>query len=174
MSSEIRLTPTSYIVLGLLDAAGEATPYDLKQTVGLSLGNFWSLPHAQLYAEPERLAAADLLSERREAGGRRRKHYKLTVAGKRVLRDWLAEPTDELTELRDLSMLKIFFGADPRAMAAVQLPARLRRIAEYEETVTRIEGHVPAGIVLALQAGIAHEREWARFWTRLEAGEEDA
>src|SRR6201999_4095958 len=59
MSSEIRLTPTSYIVLGLIDAAGEATPYDLKQTVGLSLGNFWSLPHAQLYAEPERLAGAD-------------------------------------------------------------------------------------------------------------------
>ena len=68
MSSEIRLTPTSYIVLGLIDAAGEATPYDLKQTVGLSLGNFWSLPHAQLYAEPERLAVAGLLSERRESG----------------------------------------------------------------------------------------------------------
>jgi DNA-binding PadR family transcriptional regulator len=174
MSSEIRLTPTSYIVLGLLDAAGEATPYDLKQTVGLSLGNFWSLPHAQLYAEPERLAAAELLSERRETGGRRRKYYKLTTAGRRALREWLAEPTEELTELRDLSMLKIFFGADPRALAAVQLPARQRRIAEYEGTVARIEGHVPPGIILALQAGIAHEQEWARFWTRLLAGEEDA
>jgi len=174
MSSEIRLTPTSYIVLGLIEAAGEATPYDLKQTVALSLGNFWSLPHAQLYAEPERLAAADLLSERREAGGRRRKYYKLTAAGRRALREWLAEPTEELTELRDLSMLKIFFGADPRAMAVVQLPARRRRVAEYEEVVARIDGHAPTGIVLALRAGIAHEQEWVRFWTRLQAGEEDA
>lgn len=173
MSSETRLTPTSYIVLGLLEAAGEATPYDLKQTVGLSLGNFWSLPHAQLYAEPERLAAAGLLSERRESGGRRRRHYKVTAAGRRALRAWLAEPTEELTELRDLSMLKIFFGADPQAMAAVQLPARLERIASYEEVVKRIEGQVPHGIVLALRAGIAHEREWARFFTRLQAGEED-
>jgi DNA-binding PadR family transcriptional regulator len=174
MSSEIRLTPTSYIVLGLLDAAGEATPYDLKQTVGLSLGNFWSLPHAQLYAEPERLAAAGLLNERREDGGRRRKHYKLTPAGREALNEWLAEPTEELTELRDLSMLKVFFGADPEAMAAIQLPARQRKIAEYEETVARIEDHVPTGIVLALRAGIAHEQEWVRFWTRLRAGEEDA
>ncbi|MET0557817.1 MAG: PadR family transcriptional regulator [Solirubrobacterales bacterium] len=173
MSSEIRLTPTSYIVLGLIEAAGEATPYDLKQAVSLSLGNFWSLPHAQLYAEPERLAAAGLLSERREVGGRRRKHYALTTVGRRALRDWLAEPTDELTELRDLSMLKIFFGADPKAMATVQLPARQRRVAEYEEIVARIDGHVPKGIVLALEAGIAHEQEWVRFWTRLQAGEEE-
>ena len=55
MASEIRLTPTSYIVLGLLEAAGEATPYDLKQMVAVSLGNFWTLQHAQLYTEPERL-----------------------------------------------------------------------------------------------------------------------
>lgn len=174
MSSEIRLTPTSYIVLGLLDAAGEATPYDLKQTVGLSLGNFWSLPHAQLYAEPERLAAAGLLNERREPGGRRRRYYKLTATGKRVLRDWLTEPTEELTELRDLSMLKVFFGADPKAMAAVQLPVREGKIEDYEEIVARIDGHVPTGIILALQAGIGHEREWVRFWTRLLAGEEEA
>ena len=64
MSSELRLTPTSYIVLGLIEAAGEATPYDLKRMVAVSLGNFWTLQHAQLYTEPERLAAAGHLSER--------------------------------------------------------------------------------------------------------------
>jgi PadR family transcriptional regulator, regulatory protein AphA len=174
MSSEIRLSTTSYIVLGLLDAAGEATPYELKQAVGISLGNFWSLPHAQLYAEPERLTEAGLLSERREDGGRRRKHYKLTAAGKRALGEWLGEPTEELTELRDLSLLKIFFGAEPRPMAAVQLPARRRKIAEYEEIVARIEGRAPPGMILALRAGIAHEQEWVRFWTRLQADEESA
>ena len=71
MSNEIRLTPTSYIVLGLLEAAGEATPYDLKQMVAVGLGNFWSLQHAQLYTEPERLAGAGYLRSgaSRAAGG---------------------------------------------------------------------------------------------------------
>jgi DNA-binding PadR family transcriptional regulator len=171
MSSEIRLTPTSFIVLGLLNAAGEATPYDLKQAVAASLGDFWSLPHAQLYAEPERLTAAGLLSERRERGGRRRKYYRLTATGKRALQDWLVEPTDKLAELRDPGLLKIFFGADPKTLAAAQLPAHRHKLASYEELVAQIEGHVPEGMVLALRAGIDHEREYVRFWSDL-AGED--
>jgi PadR family transcriptional regulator, regulatory protein AphA len=171
MSSEIRLTPTSHIVLGLLNEAGEATPYDLKQMVATTLGDFWSLPHAQLYAEPERLAEAGLLSERRERSGRRRKYYKLTDAGKRALESWLAEPTEEQTELRDPGLLKIFFGADPSAMAAVQLPVRRRKLEGYEELLGQIEGHVPEGMVLALRVGIAHEREWVRFWSAIQNGE---
>jgi PadR family transcriptional regulator AphA len=171
MSSTPRLSPTSYIVLGLIEAAGEATPYELKSRVAASLGNFWSLPHAQLYAEPERLAEAGYLSEHREEGGRHRKHYKITAEGREALRGWLAETTDEGTELRDAGILKVFFGADPRAMAAVQLPARQRKVAEYEELVEQIDGHVPTGIVLSLRAGIGHEREWVRFWSRVAAGE---
>ena len=172
MSTEIRLTPTSFIVLGLLSEAGEATPYDLKQIVATTLGDFWSLPHAQLYAEPERLTAAGLLSERRERSGRRRKHYKLTAAGERALEEWIAEPTPERTELRDPGLLKIFFGADPLAMAAVQRPLRRRKVEQYEELLAQIDGHVPGGMALTLRAGIGHEREWVRFWTELlEAGD---
>jgi DNA-binding PadR family transcriptional regulator len=74
----IELTQTSYTVLGLISMAGEPTPYDLKQLVAISVGNFWSIPHSQLYAEPDRLADAGYLTVRRESGGRRRKHYKLT------------------------------------------------------------------------------------------------
>ncbi len=172
MSSEIRLTPTSYIVLGLLNEAGEATPYELKQIVATTLGDFWSLPHAQLYAEPERLASGGLLSERRERGGRRRKYYKLTDAGRHALEGWLAEPTEEQTELRDPALLKIFFGADPQSMAAVQLPVRNRKVEGYEELLGQIDGHVPEGMVLALRVGIAHEREWVRFWSKIQAEEE--
>src|SRR6476646_8721223 len=98
MSSEIRLTPTSYIVLGLLETAGEATPYDLKQLVALTLGDFWSVPHAQLYTEPERLEGAGYLNVRREEGGRRRKHYRISAEGRKALREWLAEPTDGMAE----------------------------------------------------------------------------
>ena len=65
----IQLTQTSYVVLGLVDQAGEATPYDLKQIVAATIGNFFSIPHSQLYAEPERLAKAGYLTERRERTG---------------------------------------------------------------------------------------------------------
>lgn len=165
MSNETRLTPTSYIVLGLIEAAGEATPYELKQVVARSLGNFWSLPHAQLYAEPARLAARGYLEERREEGGRRRRYYKTTSAGREALKEWLAEPSAEMTELRDLAILKVFFGADPQQMAAAQLPARREKTAEYEEIERNLAGtDVPFGPLLALRAGIAHERVWVDFW----------
>ena len=56
----IQLTQTSYVVLGLVEQAGEATPYDLKQIVAATVGSFFSIPHSQLYAEPERLARRGL------------------------------------------------------------------------------------------------------------------
>ena len=58
----IQLTQTSYVVMGLIGQAGEATPYDLKQIVAATIGNFFSIPHSQLYAEPERLAKAGYLT----------------------------------------------------------------------------------------------------------------
>ena len=167
MSSDPRLTPTSYIVLGLLEAAGEATPYDLKQVVAAGLGDFWSIQHAQLYAEPERLAKAGYLNERRESGGRRRRHYKISAKGRKALRDWLAEPTGELTELRDPGLLKVFFGADPKLLAEAQLPAHRRKLAEYEVLHEQLGADAPAGIRLSLEAGLGHEREWVRFWSKL-------
>ncbi len=36
------LTPTSYVVLGLVAVCGEATPYDLKALAAGTVGNFWS------------------------------------------------------------------------------------------------------------------------------------
>lgn len=169
MSSETRLTPTSYIVLGLLEAAGEATPYDLKQMVAVSLGNFWSLQHAQLYTEPERLAAAGYLSERREQGGRRRRHYRITAKGRRAMRDWVAEPTAELSELRDLALLKVFFGADPARLATEQAPAHQAKLAEYEEIMKQAGEELPDGVRTSLEAGIGAERQWLRFWSQFEA-----
>lgn len=171
MSNEIRLSATSYIVLGLIDAAGEATPYDLKRAVATTLGNFWSVPHAQVYAEPERLAAGGYLSERRERDGRRRRYYRLTPRGKEMLAEWLEEPTGEMAQLRDPGLLKLFFGGDPMSLAAAQLALHEDKLAEYEELAAQIAGHVPDGLLLALQAGIGHEREWVRFWSALARGE---
>ncbi|HEV2771061.1 MAG TPA: PadR family transcriptional regulator [Solirubrobacteraceae bacterium] len=161
------LTPTSYIVLGLLEQAREATPYELKQRVAGSVGDFWSIPHSQLYAEPERLRAAGLLHERREAGGRRRRLFSLTQGGRDALAIWRAEPTHDLPELRDPGLLKLFFGADQRALAAVRRDAHRAKLAEYQARRQLDTGEGPRGPWHALDAGIAHEREWVRFWTTL-------
>src|SRR2546423_3839165 len=169
MQRDIRLTPTSYTVLGLLAALGRATPYDLKRAHAAGVGNFWSLNHAQLYAEPDRLANAGYLSVEREQGGRRRKLYELTDRGREALAEWLAEPTAEFTELRDPGLLKLFLGSDPKALAASQLEVHAGKLAEYE----RLHRHAtdwPAGPRLALESGIGHEREWVRFWKRVAGG----
>src|SRR4029453_18567908 len=98
MSTE-RLTPTSYLVLGLLAREGPSTPYELEQHVRATLGNFWSFPHTLLYSEPPRLAALGLATETREAGGRRRRVFEITPAGVDALTDWLDQPSDAPAEL---------------------------------------------------------------------------
>jgi DNA-binding PadR family transcriptional regulator len=154
-------------VLGLLEMSGEATPYELKQAVAVTLGNFWSVQHAQLYSEPERLAKAGYLSERREEGGRRRRRYSLTGKGRAALAEWREEPTDQLSELRDLALLKLFFGGDPTELGEAQLEAHRRQLAEYEAMRRMDPGDGARGPWLALDSGIGHEREWVRFWERV-------
>jgi PadR family transcriptional regulator AphA len=160
------LSPTAVIVLGLLEF-GEATPYDLKDRVAGSVGNFWSVPHSALYAEPERLANAGLVEERRERGGRRKRVFSITAEGRRALEVWRAQPTGASAELRDPALLKLFFGADPARMAAAQLPAHRERLARYEAIRALDDGTGPRGPFLALEAGLRHEHEWIAYWESL-------
>lgn len=164
---DIQLTPTSYIVLGLLAQAGEATPYQLKQIVDISVGHFWSLPRSQLYAEPARLAQAGYLTEDREQDGRRRKRYAVTKRGHEALRRWTGAPTEEFTELRDLALLKLFFGADPVPMAEAQLAALRPRLELYEAMRAVDGGADPRGPWQALEAGIDHVKTSIRTWERI-------
>jgi DNA-binding PadR family transcriptional regulator len=155
-------------VLGLLNHAGEATPYDLKQMVAAAVGPFFSIPHSQVYAEPERLAKAGYLTETRERGGRRRKHYSLTDQGRKALSDWLAESTSELYELRDPGLLKLAFGSDPKPLAEAQLAAHEHRLTELRSLARMLElAGAPQSQRLVAEAGIGHEREYIRFWKRV-------
>jgi DNA-binding PadR family transcriptional regulator len=166
----MQLTPTSYVVLGLLSLVGEATPYELKQAVAATVGNFFSIPHSQLYAEPARLARGGHLSERRERGGRRRKHYALTDRGREALRDWVDTPTEELYELRDPGLLKLAFGSDPAKLAQAQLAAHQERLKALQGMRETLEAAgAPRNQRLLADAGIGHEQEYLRFWKRVAA-----
>ena len=170
MDSETQLTHTSYIVLGLLSMLGEATPYDLKQMTAVSIGNFWSLPHSQLYAEPARLARAGYVTEHQEDDGRRRKRYALTDKGKGALAAWLAVLTPEPYELRDLAVLKLFFGAKISDLAEVQIETHRQKLAEYEELKKQAPKNAPKGALLAGELGIRHERVTIKFWSEQTQG----
>jgi DNA-binding PadR family transcriptional regulator len=163
----MQLTPTSFIVLGLVERAGEATPYELKRIAEGSVGNFWSVPHSQLYAEPVRLAKAGFLSERRERGGRRRRHYAIAKPGREALAAWRDEPTETLPELRDLSLLKLFFGGDPEVLAPPQRRAHERQLAFYRDLLAAYSEGDPPGPPRTLRAGIGHGEEWVRYWSEL-------
>ena len=165
---ELRLTPTSYVVLGLIESMQPATAYDLKGTAKLGVSNLWALPHTQLYSECGRLADAGLLEEEREPGGRRRRIYRLADTGRAALDAWRSDASPTGWELRDAGLLKLFFGGDPSELAASQLEAHRARLAEYEALREAAEG-MPRGMRLALEAGIGHEREYVRFWETLEA-----
>jgi PadR family transcriptional regulator, regulatory protein AphA len=170
MSSEVRLGPVSYLVLGITAVRGPTTPYELKQFVQLSIGHFWPFPHTQLYAEPARLAAAGLLAETREEGGRRRRHYTITDAGRERVEEWLAEPVESPTEIRDLGLLKLFFselGDDEQiiALAREQGAAHRAKLAIYDDILTRF-GDRPdlARRLLSLGLGIRLARAATEFW----------
>jgi DNA-binding PadR family transcriptional regulator len=161
-----RLSETSYIVLGMVAHVQPATPYDLKQLAKRTTINFWTVPHAQLYTECARLATKGLLSEEREQAGRHRRIYRITEIGQQALEAWREEPAGALEEVRDLGILKLFFGADPTKLASAHLPEHEDRLRSYEE-IQATGTDIPRGPWLALQAGIGHEREYIRFWKGL-------
>lgn len=172
--SKVRLTPTSYVVLGVVAMRGPSTSYELKRAVGHSVGYFWPFPHAQLYSEPKRLAKAGLLLVESEDGGRRRQTYTITEEGLESLRAWLAEPTEEQLQVRDVAELKLFFGEFARkqdilALAREQVSQHQQRIAVYEAMQRRFgDQDEVADRMVPLGLGLAMEYAALRFWEDLE------
>jgi DNA-binding PadR family transcriptional regulator len=179
-----QLTPTSYLVLGLVAREGQSTPYDLKRHVAATIGHFWTFPHALLYKEPPRLAGLGLLTEERELQGRRRRLFTITDAGRAALRAWLGRPSREPTELRDLALLQLFFAdLEPTSarltIAQQQLAVHRAQLAEYEAGLQFEEGNGGRdGVSLSVEhwrgvtlpMGLLYERAAVEFWEGVAAG----
>lgn len=168
---KIRLTSTSYVVLGMLDWLGPSTPYRLKRVLAESVEDFFPVPHGSFYAEPARLAAAGYVSEDVERGGRRRKTYALTDQGREALSDWLEQPETRFGEFRFPGILKLFFGADPAGFAGTQAAHHGELAERFEAVRERIEARAleitpPRRAVL--DTGIALHRWWEARWAELE------
>ncbi|HTA96048.1 MAG TPA: PadR family transcriptional regulator [Solirubrobacteraceae bacterium] len=176
-SKTFRLTTTSYAVMSLLDTFGEATPYELKQTLEHTIENFWPVPHTTFYDEPARLANAGYLSHSQERGGRRRRRYALTDAGREALRAWADAPGSPPSQYRDEGLLKVFAGADPQVVFAGRGAWHRAKLAELEGYMEALECE-PSGAIedrwrgahTTLVGGIAYHRQLAEIFERL--GEE--
>jgi DNA-binding PadR family transcriptional regulator len=176
------LTPTSYLVLGLIAREGPSTPYDLKRHVTATIGHFWTFPHALLYKEPARLTELGLLTEEREGGGRRRRLFMITRAGRQALRTWLTHPARQPTELRDLGLLQLFFAdlepATANAIAQEQIALHRTQLAVYEagRTAAPREPRSTSPTVeqwrgVTLRMGLLYERAAVEFWAAVAARE---
>jgi PadR family transcriptional regulator, regulatory protein AphA len=170
-----RLSATSYVVLGMVGMRGPSTSYDLKRAIGRSIGYFWTFPHAALYSEPQRLAEFGLLDASLEEDGRRRRTYSITEAGRAALREWLASPTNEHFQMRDVAELKLFFSelgdtGHVQTLAREQVAQHEQRIRIYEEMqykYGKVEALAPRLVTLRL--GLEMERAALRFWESLAA-----
>lgn len=166
----VRLSTTSYVVLGMIALRGPSTAYDLKRAVGHSVGYFWPFPHAQLYSEPKRLTDGGYLKVSIEDSGRRRQVYTITPSGRAAVRAWLAQQTNEQLQVRDVAELKLFFSElgdkrNVRRLAREQVVQHESRIRVYEEMQGQFGGRRELEQrMVPLQLGLEMERAALRFW----------
>lgn len=117
---------SKYAILGML-CFGEKSGYDLKQEFERRMSGFWAESLGQIYPTLHRLEAEGLVTKRSapQDTGRDRVLYRVTAAGKRVLKDWLGE-TPHREQVRHELLLKLFFGEQTGVETA------LEHLAHYE------------------------------------------
>jgi len=158
--------PTNaYAVLGLI-SFGESSGYDLKRLADHSIHFFyWSPAPSQVYSELRRLESLGYVTERRVQQETRpdKRLYHITPSGRDELQRWLDESEVVPDVLKNVFLLKLFFGGGTSPEVLIgQLEARFNqmeeRLLQYEEIEN--DWLFP---YLTLEYGMAHVRaeiEW--------------
>src|SRR6478735_384607 len=159
-------TTVTPVILGLLSTA-PLSGYEIKAIVDRSTRFFWAASYGQIYPELRRLEEEGLVAgEEAPTGGRARRVYSLTPAGREELVGWLAG-TETTVELRDESLLRLFFAdAIPREYGLMLLEGRKLGHEAYLEELRAIDarpGEDPPFVDLVLRWGIAFN-EWGAQW----------
>lgn len=95
-----------HALLALLDA-GAMTGYELAKHFDQSANRVWHAPHPQIYTELRKLEAEKLVEADEQPRGTKavKRSYRLTAAGERELRRWVAE-IGAPQPIRDAAYLK--------------------------------------------------------------------
>jgi DNA-binding PadR family transcriptional regulator len=164
----MKYTAVSPVILGLL-ASRPLSGYDIKAIVDRSTRFFWAASYGQIYPELRRLEEEGLISGQDASNGNRgRRVYQLTPAGHEALVHWLLEDRTTTVELRDESLLRLFFGDTvPREKALMVLEGRKRGHEDFLEVLREIQqlpgGPDPTFVDLVLRWGIDFN-EWGARW----------
>ena len=161
------LPAAAYVILGMLRLGAE-TGYDVKKAVQSSTRFFWTISEAQIYPLLSKLEDLGLVEGRDASHGRRqRRAFRLNDEGEIALSAWLRRDEPAPFEVRDVALLKLFFGDAVGPDDGLALVSRLRSRSQAELTRLR-EQEGPAQELaratgnrfpaLSLRAGIAvHE-----------------
>jgi PadR family transcriptional regulator, regulatory protein AphA len=165
------LSATARVILGLLKYEPR-TGYDVKRVTDVSTRFFWRASYGQIYPELRKLEAAGLVRSRDEPHGRRiRRVYELTSEGERALSDWL-DSEDDLFELRDEGLLRLFFGDLVSDEALLSLVRRRREIFENHALLFRAIagelGEIEGPSAEVLRYGIEYMDWNVAWWAELE------
>jgi len=162
----MRQTAVTPVVLGLL-SLGPRSGYDMKAAVDRSTRFFWAASYGQIYPELRRLEQEGLIEGEDAAnGGRSRRVYELTAAGRQALEEWLLG-RETMIEYRDESLLRLFFADTlPREQALQLLEGRKYGHEQYHAVLRAIDagpGTDPVFVDLVLRWGIDFN-EWGARW----------
>ena len=159
-------TAVTWAVLGLLGSKPRSG-YDIKRAVDRTIRHFWAASYGQIYPELKRLEDAGWIAGKdADRGGRTRRVYRITAAGRRQLEDWL-HGFETRIEMRDESLLRLFFAdALPAEDALGLLTARregYRMMLAYLQSLDDGQGVDPPFVDLVYRWGLDY-CEWGIEW----------
>jgi PadR family transcriptional regulator AphA len=148
------LNPVSYVVLALVGEGG-ASATDIARMVGQGRELYYAAAPSQLYREPKRLAKLGYLRARVVPGRTRpRTLYRLTPAGHRALRTWLAGPSS-FPRVQNEAHLRLLAGdlVDDAAIVA-SFTAMLPQLDELDARLDEMEAQL---------GGVPHRARYLRL-----------
>jgi PadR family transcriptional regulator AphA len=159
-------TAVTWAVLGLLGSR-PMSGYDIKRAVDRTIRHFWAASYGQIYPELKRLEEAGWIAGKdADRGGRTRRLYRITAAGRRQLEGWL-HGFETRIEMRDESLLRLFFAdALPTDEAFGLLAARregYRMMLAYLQSLDDGQGADPPFVDLVYRWGLDY-CEWGIEW----------
>jgi DNA-binding PadR family transcriptional regulator len=155
-----------HVLLGLL-AQEPRTGYELERALREELDSVWRAEYSQIYPMLARLRRAGqvflrVLGPRR---GPRRNLYRITAAGRRELRRWVAGQLPSLPTEKDGLLARIAFleALDP----AVRIETLLEEERRLSREIARLRSApVAAGFRREARRGAIEKLEAARRWIR--------